>query len=208
MVFGAALRSAPAWKFVIGPSSLGILPASCSRARQGLAYRGLSDSRPKRAVFPGQFDPLTNGHLDVIRRGAPLFDELIVGVGVNPEKSELFSQEERLEIVQHVVGEMPGVRVERYNGLTADFVRAVGATCLLRGIRDITDLRYEFQSALANRAVGGVETLFLMTGDQYALTSSSLIRQVVTLGGNVETLRMLVPAVVVERLQAKQAIRE
>ena len=164
----------------------------------------MSQERPKRAVFPGQFDPLTNGHIDLIRRGAPLFDELIVGVGVNPEKSELFTQEERFEIVREVVGEMPDVRVELYHGLTADFVKAVGASCLLRGIRDITDLRYEFQSALANRTVGGVETLFLMTGDQYALTSSSLIRQVVVLGGDVEALRTLVPPLVVERLREKQ----
>ena len=164
----------------------------------------VSQSRPKRAVFPGQFDPLTNGHLDLIRRGAPLFDELIVGVGVNPEKSELFDQRQRYDMVRAVVGDMPGVRVELYEGLTADFVRRVEATCLLRGIRDITDLRYEFQSALANRTVGGVETLFLMTGDQYALTSSSLIRQVVMLGGDVELLRPLVPPIVVEALRAKQ----
>lgn len=176
---------------------------SCSRQ---ISFDGLNPPRPKRAVFPGQFDPLTNGHLDVIRRGVPLFDEVIIGVGVNPEKTELFSQQERHEIVTHVIGQMPGVRVETYSGLTADFVRAVDATCILRGIRDVTDLRYEFQSALANRAVGGVETLFLMTGDQYALTSSSLIRQVVTLGGDVESLRSLVPAVVVERLRSKQAV--
>jgi pantetheine-phosphate adenylyltransferase len=164
----------------------------------------VSQERPKRAVFPGQFDPLTNGHIDLIRRGAPLFDELIVGVGVNPEKSELFTQQERFEIVREVVGQMPDVRVELYHGLTADFVKAVGASCLLRGIRDITDLRYEFQSALANRTVGGVETLFLMTGDQYALTSSSLIRQVVVLGGDVEALKTLVPPLVVEKLREKQ----
>ena len=162
------------------------------------------DNRPKRAVFPGQFDPLTNGHLDVIRRGAPLFDELIVGVGRNPEKSELFSQQERFEMVRDVVGDMPGVRVELYTGLTAAYVKRVEATCLLRGIRDITDLRYEFQSALANRTVGGVETLFLMTGDQYALTSSSLIRQVVLLGGDVDSLRSLVPPMVVDRLRDRQ----
>ena len=155
-------------------------------------------------LYPGSFDPLTNGHLDLIRRGTPLFNELIVGVGVNPEKSELFTQEERFEIAREVVQGTPGVRVELYHGLTADFVKAVQATCLLRGIRDITDLRYEFQSALANRTVGGVETLFLMTGDQYALTSSSLIRQVVVLGGDVEALRTLVPPLVVERLREKQ----
>ena len=168
--------------------------------------------RRRRAVFPGQFDPLTNGHLDVIRRGARIFDELIVGVGVNPEKSELFGRDERLAIVQEVLahsgdggGPMANVRAETYHGLTADFVKQVDADCLLRGIRDVTDLRYEFQSALANRAVGGVETLFLMTGDQYALTSSSLIRQVVQLGGDVSSLKALVPPAVIERLRVKQA---
>ena len=161
----------------------------------------------KRAVFPGQFDPFTNGHLDVVLRGAPLFDEIIVGVGVNPEKSELFTQDERFEMARKVVADAPGVRVEKYSGLTAAFVKKVGAACLLRGIRDVTDLRYEFQSALANRTVGGVETLFLMTGDKYALTSSSLIRQVVDLGGDVEALRPLVPDVVVEALRARQAAR-
>ncbi len=167
----------------------------------------MSHGTLRRAVFPGQFDPITNGHLDVIRRGGTLFDELVVGVGVNPEKSELFSQVERLEMVQEVLAAAEGtgnVTVEAYQGLTADFVRRKEGQCLLRGIRDVTDLRYEFQSALANRAVGGVETLFLMTGDQYALTSSSLIRQVVTLGGDVETLRKLVPAPVVDRLRREQ----
>ncbi len=167
--------------------------------------------RQRRAVFPGQFDPLTNGHLDVIRRGAQIFDELIVGVGVNPEKSELFSRDERLAVVREVLangndGEpIANVRAMTYQGLTADFVKQVDADCLLRGIRDVTDLRYEFQSALANRAVGGVETLFLMTGDQYALTSSSLIRQVVQLGGDVSSLKSLVPPAVIERLRVKQA---
>ena len=158
------------------------------------------------AVFPGQFDPPTRGHLDVIRRGAPLFDRLIVGVGVNPEKSELFSQDHRLALVRDALAEqeMPNVEAVAYSGLTAIFVREQGAACLLRGIRDVTDLRYEFQSALANRTVGGVETLFLMTGDQYALTSSSLIRQVVTLGGDVEALRSLVPDGVVAALRDKQ----
>ncbi len=166
----------------------------------------VSDTTVRRCVFPGQFDPITNGHLDVIRRGAGLFDEVIVGVGVNPEKSELFDQHERLAMVSDVLtaAGLGNVRFESYTGLTADFVRRKQATCLLRGIRDVTDLRYEFQSALANRAVGGVETLFLMTGDQYALTSSSLIRQIVTLGGDVDTLRKLVPDAVVSRLRSRQ----
>jgi pantetheine-phosphate adenylyltransferase len=156
------------------------------------------------AVFPGQFDPITNGHLDVIRRGTRLFDELIVGVGINPEKREMFSMDERVEMIQELVSGIAGVRVERFTGLTVDFVRQMGANVILRGIRDVSDLRNEFQLALANRAVGDVETVFIMTGDQFALTSSSLIRQVVSLGGDVKSLKGILPDVVVKRLQQKQ----
>ena len=159
---------------------------------------------PKVGVFPGQFDPITNGHLDVIRRGVPLFDELIVAVGINPEKRELFTIDERVRLIRGLLKDDAGVRVEKYTGLTVDFVRQVRATAILRGIRDVSDLRYEFQLALANRAVGGVETVFIMAGDQYALTSSSLIRQVVALGGDVRQLKALLPEVVVERLREKQ----
>jgi pantetheine-phosphate adenylyltransferase len=158
----------------------------------------------KRAVFPGQFDPITNGHLDVIRRGVHLFDELIVAVGINPEKREMFSLDARIEIIRELLKDVPGVKVQKYTGLTVDFVRAVQATAILRGIRDVSDLRYEFQLALANRAVGGVETVFIMTGDQYALTSSSLIRQIVALGGDVKQLQGLLPDLVVRRLREIQ----
>ncbi len=156
------------------------------------------------AVFPGQFDPITNGHLDVIERGVRLFDELIVAVGINPEKRELFSLDERVEMIRSLLGKTAGVRVEQYTGLTVDFVRQSKAVAILRGIRDVSDLRYEFQLALANRAVGNVETVFIMTGDQYALTSSSLIRQIVALGGDVNTLASLLPPIVVERLRHRQ----
>ena len=164
-------------------------------------------SRPqhKIGVFPGQFDPITNGHLDVIRRGVRLFDELIVGVGINPEKRELFTLDERVAMIRTLLRDDPGVRVAQYTGLTVDFVRESKATAILRGIRDVSDLRYEFQLALANRAVGGVETVFIMAGDQYALTSSSLIRQVVALGGDVRQLKGLLPDIVVELLQKKHA---
>jgi len=155
-------------------------------------------------VFPGQFDPITNGHLDVIRRGVRLFDELIVAVGINPEKRELFTIDERVEMIRGLLDDAPGVRVEKYTGLTVDFVRQSGATALLRGIRDVSDLRYEFQLALANRAVGGVETVFIMAGEQYALTSSSLIRQVVALGGDVRQLSTILPEVVIDGLHEKQ----
>lgn len=156
------------------------------------------------AVFPGQFDPITNGHLDVIRRGVKLFDRLIVAVGINPEKSELFPLAERVSMIRALLKKSPGVSVEKYTGLTFDFVKKCKATAILRGIRDVSDLRYEFQLALANRAVGRVETVFIMTGDQYALTSSSLIRQVVSLGGDIHQLRGVLPELVIERLRAHQ----
>jgi pantetheine-phosphate adenylyltransferase len=159
------------------------------------------------AVFPGQFDPITNGHLDVINRGTRLFDELIVAVGINPEKREMFTIDERVDVIRQLLKATPGVRVERYSGLTVDFVRQVRASVILRGIRDVSDLRYEFQLALANRAVGDVETVFIMTGDQFALTSSSLIRQVVSLGGDVKSLKGILPDLVVKLLQKKQRQR-
>ncbi|HVT87960.1 MAG TPA: pantetheine-phosphate adenylyltransferase [Tepidisphaeraceae bacterium] len=160
----------------------------------------------KRAVFPGQFDPITNGHLDVIARGVKLFDELIVAVGINPDKPEFFTLDERQEMIAQLLKSIPKTKVMKYSGLTADFVRRVKATAILRGIRDVSDLRYEFQLALANRAVGGIETVFIMTGDHYALTSSSLIRQVVSLGGDVDTLAPLLPKLVIKRLRAIQRL--
>ena len=165
----------------------------------------MSQSSPRKiGVFPGQFDPITNGHLDVIRRGVILFDELVIAVGVNPDKRELFTLDERVEMIRELLKDVRGTRVDQYTGLTADFVKAARATAILRGIRDVSDLRYEFQLALANRAVGRVETVFIMTGDQYALTSSSLIRQVVSLGGDVEQLSAVLPPIVVSRLKEKQ----
>jgi pantetheine-phosphate adenylyltransferase len=161
----------------------------------------------KIGVFPGQFDPITNGHLDVIRRGVRLFDELIVAVGINPEKRGLISLAERVRMIRTLLKDEPGVRVEQYTGLTVDFVRQAKATAILRGIRDVSDLRYEFQLALANRAVGGVETVFIMAGDQFALTSSSLIRQVVALGGDVRQLKGLLPDIVVDWLQTHKTPR-
>ncbi len=163
---------------------------------------------PKRiakiGLFPGQFDPITNGHLDVIDRGRVLFDQLVVAVGVNPDKRGLFSIDERVEMIRQLVKSMPNVRVEKYNSLTVDFARKVKAMSILRGIRDASDLRYEFQLALANRAVGGIETIFIMTSDQHALTSSSLIRQVVALGGDIDKLSTLVPRTVIERLKRRK----
>ena len=159
---------------------------------------------PRIAVFPGQFDPITNGHLDVIRRAVRLFDEIIVAVGINPEKRELFTLDDRLDMIRDLLADIPGAHAAKYEGLTMDFVRSVHATVILRGIRDVSDLRHEFQLALANRAVGGIETVFIMTGDQYALTSSSLIRQVVALGADISKLQPLVPPIVLQHLERMQ----
>jgi pantetheine-phosphate adenylyltransferase len=161
-------------------------------------------NHPRVAVFPGQFDPITNGHLDVIRRATALFDEVVVGVGVNPDKKELFTLDERFELIQALIANIPNARAETYTGLTVNFVRKHKAVAILRGIRDASDLRYEFQLAMANRAVGDVETVFIMTGDQFALTSSSLIRQVVALGGNIQSLRSILPPAVIDKLEQKQ----
>jgi pantetheine-phosphate adenylyltransferase len=164
-------------------------------------------TRPRKiGVFPGQFDPMTNGHLDVLRRGAPLFDELVVAVSNNPDKREFFTMAERVEMVRELVKQqgIPHVRVEPNTGLTFKFAESVKATALLRGIRDASDLRGEFQTAMANRSLSGIETVFIMTGEQFALTSSSLIRQVVGLGGDVRSLSGLLPPVVIQRLRQKQ----
>jgi len=140
------------------------------------------------AVFPGTFDPITKGHLDIIQRASKLFDEVVVAIGDNPEKPAMLDQAERAEIVGEVVGGEPGVSVECYGGLTVDFARQLTAVTIIRGVRNISDLHFEFQLALTNRVVAGVETVFIMTSPQYAFTSSSLIRQIVSMGGDVSAL--------------------
>lgn len=151
-------------------------------------------------MFPGAFDPVTNGHLDVIERGRKLFDQLVVAVGHNPEKHHLFTQAERVEMLRDLVANMDNVRVDAYASLTVDYARKIGASAILRGIRNADDLHFEFQIALTNRQVAGVETVFIMTSVQYAFTSSSLIKQVAAMGGDVSSL---VPPGVAERIRRK-----
>ena len=153
-----------------------------------------------RAIFPGSFDPITNGHLDVIHRGMKLFDELVVAVGRSPVKNQLFTPEERVEMIAELVHELPGVSVEAFEGLTVEYAADKKADVILRGLRSLTDVQYEFQLAMTNRAVAGIETIFIMTSEQYGFTSSTLIREVASLGGDVSNL---IPENVCHRLQQR-----
>ncbi len=151
-----------------------------------------------RAIFPGTFDPITNGHLDVINRGIKLFDELIVAVGRSPIKNPLFTPEERVEMIAELVADIPGVSVESFDGLTVEYAAKKKANAILRGLRSLTDVQYEFKLAMTNRAVAGIETVFVMTSEEYGFTSSTLIREVASLGGNVSNL---IPKNIYNRLQ-------
>ncbi|MHC4657702.1 MAG: pantetheine-phosphate adenylyltransferase [Planctomycetota bacterium] len=153
-----------------------------------------------RAVFPGSFDPITNGHLDVVQRSIKLFNELIIAVGRSPVKNQLFTPEERVEMIAELITDMPDVSVESFEGLTVEYAAKKKADVILRGLRSLTDVQYEFQLAMTNRAVAGIETVFVMTGEQYGFTSSTLIRQVASLGGN---LSNLIPKNVHKRLQER-----
>jgi pantetheine-phosphate adenylyltransferase len=161
---------------------------------------------PKIGLFPGTFDPMTNGHLDVIRRGQALFDRLIVAIGQNPDKQQLFTMAERQAMLSDLLAEQceDHVTVHRYQGLTVDFAREMGATAILRGLRNVTDLNFEFQVALTNRAIADIETVFIMTSESYAFTSSTLIKQIAA-GGGVDRLRRLLPELVIDRLRQKIA---
>jgi len=158
-----------------------------------------------RAIFPGSFDPLTNGHLDVIERGIKLFDELVVAVGRSPVKNQLFTPEERVEMIAELIKQknMPGVSVESFEGLTVEYAARKKADVILRGLRSLTDVQYEFQIAMTNRAVAGIETIFIMTSEQFGFTSSTLIREVASLGGD---LSNLIPKNIYERLKRKSVL--
>jgi pantetheine-phosphate adenylyltransferase len=159
----------------------------------------------KIAIFPGTFDPITNGHLDVIQRGQKMFDRLVVAVGQNPEKDVLFTVPERVEMIHQLVSGLEGdVRVESFDGLTVDFARQIGATVIVRGLRNVSDLHHEFQLALTNRAIAGIETIFIMTGEAYGFTSSSLIKQIAA-GGDIDRLHQLIPPIVLQKFKAKLA---
>ena len=155
-----------------------------------------------RAIFPGSFDPLTNGHLDVIERGTKLFDELVVAVGRSPVKNQLFTPEERVGMIAELLEakDMSGVSVESFEGLTVEYAARKKADVILRGLRSLTDVQYEFQLAMTNRAVAGIETIFIMTSEQFGFTSSTLIREIASLGGD---LSNLIPKNIYEHLKKK-----
>ena len=161
------------------------------------------DGRGRVAVFPGSFDPLTNGHVDIIERGCAIFDRVIVAVLINADKTPLFSVDERVSIIREVCQGQPGVDVDTFDGLLVHYARRQGATALIRGLRAVSDFEYEFQMALMNRRLNhDLETVFLMPAEQYTYTSSRLIKEVFRLGGAVSGL---VPPIVEQRLRQKQA---
>jgi len=153
-----------------------------------------------RAIFPGSFDPITNGHLDVIERGSKLFDELIIAVGRSPIKDALFTPEERMEMINEIIADIPRVSVESFDGLMVEYAKSKKADIILRGMRSLTDVQYEFKLAMTNRSVAGIETVFVMTSAEYGFTSSTLIREVASLGGDVSKL---VPPIVCKHLRQR-----
>jgi pantetheine-phosphate adenylyltransferase len=155
----------------------------------------------KIAVYPGSFDPITNGHVDIIKRSLGVFDELIVLIAYNPNKKTLFSVRERVEMIQEVIRDFKNVRVDSFDGLLVEYVKVAGANVILRGLRALSDFEYEFQLALINRRLNrDVETVFLMTGYKWFYTSSTIINEAASLGGSVKGL---VPEIVNQKLIEK-----
>jgi pantetheine-phosphate adenylyltransferase len=158
-------------------------------------------SKPVTAIYPGSFDPVTNGHLDLIARGATIFDQLIVAVAQNLEKEPLFAVKERVEMLEAVTFEYKNVEVEVFDGLLMDYARGHGATVVMRGIRAVSDYEYELQMAMMNRKIEpDIETVFMLPAEAYSYLSSRLVKELARLGGPVKDL---VPPLVVERLRAK-----
>ena len=156
------------------------------------------------AIYPGSFDPVTNGHLDLIERGAKIFDRLIVSILRNLEKKPLFTLDERVEMLREVTRPWPNVEVDVFSGLLVDYAQLRGANVILRGIRAISDYEYELQMAMMNRKLKpDLETIFMMPALAFSYLSSRLVREIVQLGGPMTDLADLVPAVVEQRLRAK-----
>jgi pantetheine-phosphate adenylyltransferase len=157
--------------------------------------------KEKRAIYPGSFDPITNGHIDIITRGLELFPRIIVAVLENPRKATLFTVEERLSIIREIFQDEPAIEVRSFDGLLADFVRSQRARVVIRGLRAVSDFEVEFQMALMNQELNpALETLFMMPRAKYTFLSSSIVKEVASRGGSV---RSLVPALVAARLRQK-----
>src|ERR1700675_603526 len=152
-------------------------------------------------MYPGSFDPTTNGHLDLIERGAKIFEELVVAILRNSEKSPMFSVAERLQMLRELTADLKNVRIDTFDGLMVEYAKSLEATCILRGIRAISDYEYELQMALMNRKLEPtLETVFMMPADKYSYVSSRLVREVAQLGGNIDCL---VPELVAQKLREK-----
>jgi pantetheine-phosphate adenylyltransferase len=155
----------------------------------------------RRAIYPGSFDPVTNGHLDVVERARKLFDEVIVAVAHNDEKQALFSLDQRLNLLRETVGKIDNIRVAQFEGLLVDFARAEKAHAVIRGLRAVSDFEFEFQMALMNRKLeGDLETIFLMPKEEYTYLSSRLVKEIARLGGDVSKF---VPPMVAKALANK-----
>ena len=153
------------------------------------------------AIYPGSFDPVTNGHLDIVKRGLKLFDKIIVTILYNPGKETLFSVEERLGMLRESVKSLSHIEIDRYDGLLVDYAAKRKADAILRGMRAVSDFEYEFQMALMNRRLNReIQTVFLMTGLRWIFTSSSIIKEAARFGGNIEGM---VPPLVLEKLKIK-----
>jgi pantetheine-phosphate adenylyltransferase len=153
------------------------------------------------AIYPGSFDPITNGHVDIIERGLEVFDRIIVAVLENPKKDPLFTTKERMRMIQDIFAGQKEVEVRSFDGLLVDFARTQGTNIVVRGLRAISDFEYEFQMALMNRSLDpGIETFFMMPNVKYSFLSSNMVREVVSLGGSVDGL---VPELVARRLRDK-----
>jgi pantetheine-phosphate adenylyltransferase len=153
------------------------------------------------AIYPGSFDPVTNGHIDIVKRGLKLFDTIVVAILLNPNKKVLFSVDERIEMLKGSMKGLDGVEFDTFDGLTVDYAHKRGAHAILRGMRAISDFDYEFQLALMNRKLNrDVQTVFLMTGLRWIFTSSSIIKEAAQFGGKIEDM---VPRIVNQKIRAK-----
>ncbi|MDT4942033.1 MAG: pantetheine-phosphate adenylyltransferase [Pseudonocardiales bacterium] len=160
----------------------------------------MSSSTVRRALCPGSFDPVTNGHIDIVGRAARLYDEVVVAIFVNQSKSSLFTVEERLEMLTEVTGDYPNVTIDTFEGLVVDYCRVHDIPVIVKGLRAVSDFDYELQMAQMNRGLAGVDTLFMPTNPEYSFLASSLVKEIAKWGGDVASL---VPPTVLKRLKER-----